>query len=63
MDHLTSKNEWVRDNAVAYLANAIGHSIPRDDAKIALPLLNGFLRDTNAWVRSSAAFALKQIDR
>jgi hypothetical protein len=59
---LTNKNEWVRDNAVAYLANAAGHNIPRDEAKIALPLLIGFLRDTNNWVRSSAAMALRQID-
>jgi hypothetical protein len=60
---LTNKNEWVRDNAVAYLANAMSdHSIPSSEAKIALPLLIGKLRDTNDWVRSSAEEALKQID-
>ncbi len=62
MQDLTNKNEWVRDNAVVYLANAIGHSIPRDEAKIALPLLTAFLRDTNVWVSSAAANALKEID-
>jgi hypothetical protein len=42
--------------------DAIGHGIPREDARIAEPLLIGFLRDTNNWVCSSASMALKQID-
>jgi HEAT repeat protein len=59
---MTNKNEWVRANAVAYLANAMGHNIPPEGAKTAVPLLIELLRGTNAWVSSSAAMALKKID-
>lgn len=62
IEDLTNKNEWVRYNAVVYLADAIGHNIPSDEAKTALPLLIGFLRGTNSWASSSAATALQRID-
>jgi HEAT repeat protein len=60
---LTNKNEWVRGNAAAYLANAVSdRSIPSSEAKMALALLIGNLRDTNNNVRPMAASALKTID-
>ncbi len=60
---LTNKNEWVRGNAATYLANAASdRSIPDSDARMALPLLIGNLRDTNNNVRLQAASALKTID-